>query len=407
MNSCDKQCRIYKTRAAFFVLYKISLGLTVAEIIALILILLRAIIIVCCGPVSPDPIGWISGILPSDFFGGLKDVSMTVGLTGVLFAWLLQIIGDQTCGIQMDELFRFEFPDYIWQTSLFILATMVCIFTCSCKGTGSLLAPIAFLNMACGIVNMWLMCLAFLFSTSKRRDIAFCCLKRRLSKTWSMDNLSLWARELNNCAARLENGHIEVYFDLLRSKAEDAFKNNPVLCAQRCGELMNLTWNATGAEHWSRYLACLLKPPYNNPVPYFLMGTYLLQAARLQDKELDGQRYLSVILCLSNGTEHLQEVPGALLALYLAFYTVHQSVSGTQAPQAVFTALRKIQWDNNLDVHSSKAAYYRQCVLTWVLWSYGVVCASDYQAYIHKQGAELERDYNRYMELFPWKYIGQ
>lgn len=78
------------------------------------------------------------------------------------------------------------------QMLLFILSTMVCIFTCSCAGTGRLLALATFLIMFCGIVNMWLMCNAFLFSTSKRRDIAFCCLKSKLSADWKMDDLSLW-----------------------------------------------------------------------------------------------------------------------------------------------------------------------------------------------------------------------
>lgn len=408
MKSCDKQCHIYKIRAGFLILYKISWGLTIAEIVTVLLIPLRKFMMLWCGSVPVDPIGWLSANLSNGHFGGLKDVAMTVGLTGVLFAWLLQIIGEQTCGIQMDELFRFEFPGYIYQMFYFIQATMICIFTCSCKDTGRLLALVAFLNMLCGIVNMWLMCVAFLFSTSKRRDIAFCCLKRELSTSWSMDKLSLWARALNVCVARGEKEHVAAYFDLLRSKAEEIFNpQKPELCAEFCGELMELTWIETGADHWSQYLAYLLRPPYNKEVPYFLLGTYLLQAARLRERGMSGDRYLAVITCIDKGTVNLHEVPGILLALYLAFCTIHQLVSTQPAPEVVFNALRKIKWDKKLDVYQNKSAYYRKCVLRWVLWSYGIVYTSDYQAFVSKQGETLEQDYDRYMRLYPWKYVGQ
>lgn len=409
MKSCNKQCRIHKTRIGFRCLYMISWGLTIVEFLAVFAMLFWPAVLRWCGSI-PNPMGQLSGNLPDNWFNGLKDVSMTVGLTGVLFAWLLQIIGDQTCGIQMDELFSFEFPGYTWQMFLFIQATIVCIFTCSCKGPGRLLAPIAFSNMLCGIVNMWLMCMAFLFSTSKRRDIAFCRLKDKLSKNWNMDDLSLWARELNTCVARGEKEHIQTFFDLLRAKAEDLFKpEESVLCAEFCGEVMEQIWNATGADHWSRYLTYLLKPPYNVEPPYFLLGTYLLQTARLREREMVGDRYFAVIACLSKGTRDRQTVPGTLLALYLAFYTIHESYSVDQHPDEVFEALGKIKWDKKLDVYQNEVDSFRKCVLRWVLESYGIVCTGDYQAFVCKQekNEDLRRTYDQYMNLFPWEYCGQ
>lgn len=410
MKSCDKQCRIYKIHTRFLGLYKISWWLTIVEMVVALLILFRVIITCCCGYVPFDPIGRLSGIIPGNWFSGLKDVSMTVGLTGVLFAWLLQIIGDQTCGIQMDELFNFEFPGYICQMFLFIQATIVCIFTCSCKGPGRLLAPIAFFNMLCGIVNMWLMCRAFLFSTGKRRDIAFCCLKDKLSENWNIDDMSLWARELNTCAARGEKKHIETFFEFLRSQTEKTFKQDgPELCAEFCGEVMERIWNAAGADHWSQYLTYLLNPPYDVEPPYFLLGTYLLQAARLREREMVGDRYFAVITCLSKGTRDRQTVPGTLLALYLAFYTIHESYSAQQGPDEVFDALGKIKWDQRLDVYPNEVENFRKCVLKWVLESYGIVCTGDYQTFVCKQekNEDLKRTYDQYMSLFPWEYRGQ
>lgn len=261
--------------------------------------------------------------------------------------------------------------------------------------------------MIFGIVNMWLMCIAFLFSTSKRRKIAFCCLKDNLSNKWSIDKLNLWAQELNTCATRGETEHIEMYFDLIQLKVEEIFNpKKPELCAEFCGDIMALTWNATGHNHWSQYLVYLLRPPFNKEIPYFVLGAYLLQAARFRERDINKDRYLAVVTCLSRGVENLQEVPAILLAIYLAFYTVHHAVSAQEAPQEIWIALQKIKWDKRLDVYQSKMTNYRKCVLRWLLWSYGAVCANDSQEYICKQGEYLERNYNQYMNMFPWKYIG-
>lgn len=408
MKLCKKQCRIYKIRAAFLVLYIISWGLTIAEFVAVFCILLRGLIMHWCGSVPVDCISCLLGIVPKNYFEGLKDVAMTVGLTGVLFAWLLQIIGEQTCGIPMDELFHFEFHGYTKQMVFFIQATMVCIYTCSCKDIGRLLAPISFLNMLCGIVNMWLMCIVFLFSTDKRRDSAFCCLKSKLPAVWNADDLTPWTQELDACLTRGEKEHIETYFDLFQLRAKELYDaKDPEPCTEFCGEVMRLTWIATGTEHWNRYLVYLLKPPYNEEVPYLMIAAYLLQSARLREKEMGGNRYFAVAACLHKGTENLQKVPAILLALYLAFFVINESISEDVIPEEAILALKKINWDMKLDVSRNKADDYRNFVLRWVLWSYGIVCSNDCQAFVWKQDENLERRYNTYMDMFPWLYREQ
>ena len=122
---CDKHCSVYKMHTYFQRLYRVSWGLTITEIVAFFLILLRVAILHCWGPVPIDPVDCLEKILQGVYLPRLKDIAMTVGLTGVLFAWLLQIIGEQTCSIPTDELFQYEFHGYIWQIFLFIQATII------------------------------------------------------------------------------------------------------------------------------------------------------------------------------------------------------------------------------------------------------------------------------------------
>lgn len=405
MISCKKQCCVRKLRIGFRLLFWASCFFTALEILTLVLIAL------CYSGAFPERFSlWLAScaetLVPSGFTG-LKDVSMTVGLTGVLFAWLLQIIGDQVCGIQMDELFRTEFHGYTFQVFFFIQATLVCIFTCSAQSTWKLVAPTSFVNMICGIVGMWLMCLAFLFSTKKRRIIAFCALEGKLTKEWSTDHQELWSQELNLCAARGEEEHIETYFQQLRSRAEKLWSEEPAeVCAEYCGDMIGRTWEQVGHKRWSQYLPYLLKQPYGTPASYLLLSSFLLQAARLQEIEQDGERYQAVMECLSRGTKGMEKVPGDLLALYLAFIVVYQAASEKPIPRDVHSCLQEIRWDLALNITSM--AKYQACVLKWVIWSYGIAVTYDYKSFtIRMQHMGLDRDFTRFMKLYPWKLTGK
>ena len=91
-------------------------------------------------------------------------------------------------------------------------------------------------------------------------------------------------------------------------------------------------------------------------------------------------------------------------SLYLAFFAIYESISTEKAPEAAILALGKINWDKKLDVSRNRADDYRRFVLKRVLWSYGIVCSSDYQAFVCKQDENLERNYNTYMDMFYWIY---
>lgn len=404
MSSCKKQCCVRKLRVGFRISYWASCVFTGLEIVLIVFIALYYI------GVLPEQISsWLANcantLVPSGSTG-LKDVSMTVGLTGVLFAWLLQIIGDQTCGIQMDELFCIEFHGYTHQMFFFIQATLLCIFTCSTQSICKLVAPISFLNMLCGIVGMWLMCLAFLFNTAKRRTIAFCVLEGKLTKTWNPDHQELWSRELNLCATRGEEEHIETYFQQLRTRAKKFWEEEGVeVCAERCSDLIERTWIQVGSKRWSQFLPYLLEQPYETPASYLLLCFFLLQAARLRETEQDGDRYQAVMECLSKGTKGMEKVPGDLLALYLAFIVVYQATSNTPIEQDVLSRLREIRWD--LELNDTSMAKHQTNVLEWMILSYGIITTYDYKSFVVKmQRASLDTTFAKYMKLYPWKETG-
>ncbi len=403
MSSCKKQCRVRRLRTGFRVLFRASCVFTCLEVLAV------AIIAVCqlFEPASQWLVGLADRLVSRDF-SGWKDVAMTVGLTGVLFAWLLQIIGDQTCGIQMDELFYTEFRFYTFLMAFFLQATIVCIFVCSAAGPWRLLAPITFFNMLCGIGGMWVMCAAFLFSTEHRRTIAFCALENRLEKKWRRDDLSLWARELNQCAARGEEEHIRRCFQLLRARADKVLdEKGEEACAAFCCEMIDEIWTQTGVRQWSRYMSCLLQKPYGDSVFCLLLSAYLLQAAKLGETQREDERYQAVTECLSRGTAELEKVPGDILILYLAFTAVYQFDSGNPVHKDVLPRLRAIRWDWSLNVAPGNEARYRERVLQWMVRSYDITFTYDHESFSARmQDPALQRNFDRFIKLYPWKYIG-
>lgn len=403
MSSCKKECSVRKLHIRFRRLFKASCFFTALEA------LIAAIIAVCQLIALFEPasrwLGNCADILAPCGFAGWKDVAMTVGLTGVLFAWLLQIIGDQTCGIKMDELFRAEFLGYTFLIAFFLQATILCIFVGSAKGAWRLLAPVSFCNMLCGIGGMWTMCAAFLFSTEKRRVIAFCVLEKQLEKTRNKYWLELWAQELNRCADRDEHEHISNYFQQIRIKAENILerKKKAEVCAEFCGEMIKLTWTQTGDTQWSRYMPYLLKQLHDSSAFYPLLSAYLLQAAKLGETGRDGDRYQAIMECLSRGTKDLKKVPGDILALYLAFITVYQFDSGISIDAKLLLRLLDIRWDwqlNNVPQNNQTS------ILEWMVWSYGIAFKNDHKSFFPKmQDPALQGDFDRFMKLYPWKHI--
>lgn len=106
----------------------------------------------------------------------IKNISMTVGLTGVLFTWLLQIIENKVLGQSMNKLFSHVFKQYYWQLGIFLVSLVMSIAYSSPESPSDLdklVSVLSFVAMGCGLVNMWIMCIVFLFSPDMRINAAF------------------------------------------------------------------------------------------------------------------------------------------------------------------------------------------------------------------------------------------
>lgn len=154
---------------------------------------------------------WLHGVADLLSADAIKNIAMTVGLTGVIFTWLLQIIGDQECGLPMDKLFRHAFKPYTAQLVLFMIALLLSIgFSSLTRGSDwdLIISGCAFISSLAGIFGMWFLCRLFLFSTQKRRYIAFSCLEEDLLDGADARRTALnkWRKELPLC---IQNGDIE------------------------------------------------------------------------------------------------------------------------------------------------------------------------------------------------------
>lgn len=293
---------------------------------------------------------------------GLKNVAATVGATGIFFVWLLQIMDTEVCGVRVDELIREQFKGYVLQLFAFILAVVVCIYYsssfCQRDGKWHFIAFLTSVVMVCGVLNMWILCVCFLFSTPYRRTLAFCYLEEELKRYWSETKLDFWAGELNTCVDRGETDAIRAYFCTVRRKVseERTDKNKQ---ARLCCEIMEKMWEKVGQSRWDnlfQYLPC--DGEDHDMEGMLLTSAFLLRGAAVQEDK--AKRYKAVLDGLKRGTEGKTPIPGHLLALYLTFIAVHQSASNNEEiPRRVFNDLYLTRWDR-LATPKSGMEYFQE-----------------------------------------------
>ena len=360
MDSCEV-CRKVDSRRVFF---------KILFILSIIALAFAALAIVCEKTKhSCAVIHWICSLYNTFFLGfnldGMKNVAMTVGLTGILFAWLLQVIGDKECGVELEELFRNQFRTYVCQMFIFIIAMIVCIYYSSFPsecGKGGAPAVFTSITMMCGICNMWIMCTCFLFSTKTRRMIAFRYLEWKLKKNWNERELNLWAKELDVCIGRDETEPIKAYFDNIHRETskKKVEKNKRV---ELCCKSMEIAWEQSDHKQWDRFLPYLLDYQEHDAGD-LMISTFMLQAGRA--RESNAQRFASVLDCLERGTEGKSQIPAYILALYLAFICVHENVSNETPPMNIYEQLYRIKW-SEFAPPTSKGEYFEELLDTMLL----------------------------------------
>lgn len=164
----------------------------------------------------------------------IKNTAMTVGLTGVLFTWLLQVIENEECSQPVSNLFRDVFKGYTWQVLIFIISLLLCIGFASPEAQNKtlwdlLIAGTTIIPVIMGIINMWILCSIFLFSHRQRREVAFSYLKKLFEdkKGNEVAILNSWQKEIPQCMYNNEKIYVEKFFELL-CKGKDEIEETKV-----------------------------------------------------------------------------------------------------------------------------------------------------------------------------------
>lgn len=357
MDSCKVCHQVDRRRRFFYALFFLSVIASALAVVA-----------VMCEKIGHAyaAIHWICLLYKLPLFGfnleGLKNVAMTVGLTGILFAWLLQVIGDKECGVELDELFRNQFCGYVWQVFFFIVAMVLCIYYSSFSH-GEWGSPAVFtsITMTCGICNMWIMCTCFLFSTTTRRMIAFRYLEGKLKESWSERELDLWAKQLDTCIGRGEAEPVKAYFNVIHQKLLKE-KGEKIKCVEQCCRSMEITWAQVDHGQWDSYLPYVLA--YRDIAGELMMSVFMLQAGRAQEN--NAERFEAVLHCVECGTAGETQPPASILALYLAFICVHQNASSEAPVHHIYDQLYRIKW-RKLVLSPPQMTYYKNLLDTMIL----------------------------------------
>ena len=339
--TCKKTCPLRKKHVWFQRLV----------IIAIVLVVIELFLIGCvCFDWTQFKIGPLYINLDQDWtfsdrirFTGLRDIATTIGITGILFAWLLQVIGDKTCGIVMDELFQWEHPHYLMQILFFIQFALVCIYTCGSEHEERIVALVTFIGMICGILNMWIMCATFLFSTKDRRRVGFCFLETHLKAQWNQALLVSWAMELETSASRGEEEFIEACFITINNEVQKEENKSGWERAKKCSDAMACLWDEVGKGRWYTYLPYVVKSS-SPDIKYDMLATYFFEAAELSKGENNDERFGNVVDCLCNGVTGFSEVPWYVRETCIAFLAIHGIHTDKGVSESILRKLESLQW---------------------------------------------------------------
>lgn len=266
---------------------------------------------------------------------GIKDVAMTVGLTGVIFTWLLQIMESEECGQPMSRLIERLVKRYKEQIGLFIIDVVVCIYCADAAAAdaASLFALLVlFLSVVSGICFMWVLCTLLLFSKQTRREIAFACLKADIdggdAKTADAAR-RCWRQEIPACLSGHEDLYVHYYFaSLLRTV------NNSGIEAWRRAVYVSLTDIAERVDPLllQRLPAYMRTACEGNEEGYCdLLSVYTVILAELfarREPQYDawgGELYSFVWYFLREAAQNAGQTDSVSIYLYAAFYIFYSN----------------------------------------------------------------------------------
>lgn len=288
--------------------------------------------------------------VPKQFINndGIKNVTMTVGLTGVIFTWLLQIISEHECGLPISKLLKKVFPEYTIQLGLFIGAVLLCIYCSSmeiCDSIDKLALALMFLSTLSGIWVMWIMCGMFLFSRDRRRHAAFACLVNEMDGSEEVEVAKWnWCRELPNCLSGGENENVYVKYFLGRiKKAETALdREERDAHTRKCYEFVWELTSKTEPNARQKIPALIREAHKNRNDRIFLLSLYILSLSDLYSEQgtermsgegwsKDKYTYIWHYLIEKDLLEHAHCADS--LYVYMAFVSVYGHMKEEENPE--------------------------------------------------------------------------
>ena len=118
---------------------------------------------------------------------GSGEIISGVGFACLLFSWLLQVIKDSECGVEMGCLYKKYFGEYILALYIFLLFTTMGIYICNLENIScSSRAMILFLlvGLLFYVLYMFTLCNAFIFSQKQRKKYAHNYLFDEILSAW-------------------------------------------------------------------------------------------------------------------------------------------------------------------------------------------------------------------------------
>lgn len=260
---------------------------------------------------------------------GIGDVAAAIGLTGALFAWLLQIIDKRECGVSLDKLYDYEFKGYQERILCFILVAGICIYIGNMPGSRIAYAVVSltFITMALELFQMWEMCKHFLFSAKERRRIAFRYLEENMMSSPDSDWYDIfhrkWASELARCCEDGEKGYIQDYIRLISAKWSQESSDEKAGKYKRC---LQMAWESLGIDNWwVLYKDILLLGDL------VMLAGYVVQPLADYDPNNPRKSYDLILKNLSNIEERGWPISLEMLAYHTCFGVLHQNVVDADA----------------------------------------------------------------------------
>ena len=176
---------------------------------------------------------------------GLGSAANALGITGAVFIWMVNLASQQICTVPMKRLYEWAYPCYLYNFIFSEALLLCCVYSGTAAGQDG--SPVQvmyfFVGGLCGFIYILLMCMDFVFSAQKLKNIAHSYI---IDKINSCDERSfgrdrLWEQHLlKDCYDCLEGEYYENLETILNESLTEGYDG------------VEVTFNAENPEKPSR-----------------------------------------------------------------------------------------------------------------------------------------------------------